>query len=38
MNDGEEKPIANLNDELSSDADDMDVFASIEDDDFDMGF
>ena len=38
MDDGEEKPIANLNDELSSDADDMDVFASIEDDDFDMGF
>ena len=38
MNDGEEKPSVNLNDELSSDADDMDVFASIEDDDFDMGF
>ena len=38
MDDGEEKPSVNLNDELSSDADDMDVFASIEDDDFDMGF
>lgn len=36
MNDGEEKPSVNLNDNLTGDDDDLDVFASI--DDFDIGF
>ena len=36
MDNGEEKPSVNLNDELSSDnnSDDLDIFASIDDDDF----